>query len=44
MSKRDDVNYKYVAAWEWMGDPGEAKLHKEELAYESIKIAERNYK
>jgi succinate dehydrogenase / fumarate reductase flavoprotein subunit len=42
---RDDKNFKYVAAWEYNGmDANNSKLHKEELAYESIKIAERNYK
>ncbi len=42
---RDDQNFKYVAAWEYNGmDANNSKLHKEELAYESIKIAERNYK
>ena len=42
---RDDKNFKYVAAWEYNGmDANQSKLHKEELAYESIKIAERNYK
>ena len=42
---RDDKNFKYVAAWEYYGmDANNSKLHKEELAYESIKIAERNYK
>mgnify|MGYP001282957092 CR=1 FL=1 len=42
---RDDTNFKYVAAWEYNGmDASKSILHKEELAYESIKIAERNYK
>jgi len=43
-AKRDDVNYKYVAAWEWMGDPGEAKLHKEELEFKDIELKTRSYK
>jgi len=43
-AKRDDVNYKYVAAWEWMGDPGEAKLHKEELEFNDIELKTRSYK
>ena len=42
---RDDKNYKHVAAWEYQGmDVTKAILHKEELNYEFIKIAERNYK
>jgi succinate dehydrogenase / fumarate reductase flavoprotein subunit len=42
---RDDVNFKYVAAWEYKdSDARNSVLHKEELKYESIKIADRNYK
>ena len=42
---RDDVNYKYVAAWEYQGDDIKKEiLNKEPLNYEFIKIAERNYK
>lgn len=42
---RDDDNFKYAAAWEYVGgEATEAKLHKEELKYEFIKIAARNYK
>ena len=42
---RDDVNFKYVAAWEYVNnDARNSLLHKEELKYESIKIADRNYK
>jgi succinate dehydrogenase / fumarate reductase flavoprotein subunit len=40
---RDDANYAYVAAWEYKGDQG-FELHKEELVYENIKIAQRSYK
>lgn len=43
-AKRDDENYTYVSAWEFTGDPGEAKLHKEELVYENIKLVTRSYK
>jgi succinate dehydrogenase / fumarate reductase flavoprotein subunit len=41
---RDDENYKYVSAWEYMGDPKDAKLHKEELTYENIQVKTRSYK
>jgi succinate dehydrogenase / fumarate reductase, flavoprotein subunit len=41
---RDDENYKYVAAWEWTGNPSAPKLHKEELIYENIKVQQRSYK
>lgn len=40
---RNDEDYSYVAAWENKGD-GKFELHKEELAYENIKIAQRSYK
>jgi succinate dehydrogenase / fumarate reductase, flavoprotein subunit len=42
---RDDENFKYVAAWEYKGpDAKNSELHKEDLNYEFIKIAARNYK
>ncbi len=40
---RDDENYAYVAAWEYMGD-SKYELHKEDLKFENIKIAQRSYK
>jgi succinate dehydrogenase / fumarate reductase flavoprotein subunit len=40
---RDDENYKYVAAWEYLSD-GEFKLHKEPLVYEEIEVRQRVYK
>jgi succinate dehydrogenase / fumarate reductase flavoprotein subunit len=42
-AKRDDENFAYVSAWEYKGisDWG---LHKEDLVYENIKIAQRSYK
>ena len=41
---RDDEAYKYVAAWEWTGNPSAPKLNKEELVYENIKVQQRSYK
>src|SRR6218665_1935080 len=42
---RDDENFKFVGAWEYKGDNiSNEELHKEELNYEFIKIAARNYK
>jgi succinate dehydrogenase / fumarate reductase flavoprotein subunit len=42
---RDDENFKFVGAWEYKGmDITQSQLHKEELKYEYIKIAARNYK
>lgn len=43
-TKRDDENYSYVAAWEFKGLGEDPELHKEDLVYENIKIASRNYK
>lgn len=42
-AKRDDNNFAYVAAWEYKGESN-FELHKEELKYENIKIAQRSYK
>ena len=42
---RDDEHFKFVGAWEYTGDDiSKSVLHKEELNYEFIKIAARNYK
>jgi succinate dehydrogenase / fumarate reductase flavoprotein subunit len=41
---RDDKNFKYVAAWEYKGEPKDAVLHKEELKYENIELKTRSYK
>ena len=40
---RDDANYMYVAAWEFVGE-NKWNLHKENLVYDVIKPAQRNYK
>ena len=39
-----DEDFKYVAMWEYTGDPGKAVLHKEELKYEEIELQTRSYK
>lgn len=41
---RDDKNFRYVAAWEYKGEPKDAVLHKEELIYENIELKTRSYK
>ncbi len=43
-AKRDDENFAYVAAWEYQGDNKPAKLHKEELVFENVKLTQRSYK
>ncbi len=42
-AKRDDEGYMYVSAWEYQGESA-WELHREELNYENIKIAQRSYK
>lgn len=40
---RDDENFTFVSAWEYVKE-SDWELHKEELVYENIKIAQRSYK
>jgi len=40
---RDDENFMFVSAWEHIADE-KWELHKEELIYDNIKIAQRSYK
>ena len=41
---RDDVNFRYAAAWEYKGDPSDAVLHKEALEFNDIELKQRSYK
>jgi len=41
---RNDDEYCYVAAWEHFGTSSQAVLHREQLQFESIKLATRSYK
>ena len=41
---RDDANFTFVSAWEYKGEPSDAKLHKEVLNYENIELKTRSYK
>ena len=43
-AKRDDANFTYVAAWEYKGEPSDAVLHKESLAFNDIELKQRSYK
>ncbi|MEZ5015251.1 MAG: fumarate reductase/succinate dehydrogenase flavoprotein subunit [Chitinophagales bacterium] len=43
-AKRNDAEYAYVAAWEFKGVDAAPELHKEELVYETVKLATRSYK
>jgi succinate dehydrogenase / fumarate reductase flavoprotein subunit len=41
---RDDQNYCYVSAWEWHGQDRPHTLHKEQLTFDFVKLAQRSYK
>lgn len=41
---RDDENFAYVAAWQYMGEGQEEVLHKEPLVFENVKLTQRSYK
>jgi len=40
---RKDEEFSYVAAWEYQGD-SQARLHKETLKFENVKLTQRSYK
>jgi succinate dehydrogenase / fumarate reductase flavoprotein subunit len=41
---RDDVNYSYVAAWEFKGVGKRPQMHKESLEFEEVHPTQRSYK
>ena len=43
-AKRDDENFTYVAAWEFMGDGSKPKLNREPLVFETVHLSQRSYK
>ena len=43
-AKRDDENFRYVAAWEYKGDNVPEVLHQEALEFENVKLTQRSYK
>jgi len=43
-AQRDDINMKFVSAWEFKGDGTEPELNKEILEYEVVKVSQRSYK
>ena len=43
-TQRDDEKFMYVAAWEYKGKHQPEEMSREDLNYEHIKIAKRNYK
>lgn len=43
-AQRNDVDFSYVAAWEYDGASGAHHLHKEPLVFDNIQPSQRNYK
>ena len=41
---RDDVDFAFVSAWEYKGEPADAVLHKEQLEFNDIELKQRSYK
>lgn len=41
---RNDEDFSYVGAWEYTGENQEPKMHKEDLSFEYVKLAQRSYK
>jgi len=41
---RNDKKFAYVAAWEYMGERKPARLNKEPLKFEYVKLTQRSYK
>ena len=41
---RDDASFCHVSAWEYTGPQSAPKMHKEPLAFEFVKPAQRSYK
>ncbi|MEM1268892.1 MAG: fumarate reductase/succinate dehydrogenase flavoprotein subunit [Bacteroidota bacterium] len=41
---RDDERFAFAAAWEYQGEDQVAKMHKEELTFENVKLTQRSYK
>ena len=42
-AKRDDDNFRYVAAWEYQGEDNEPVLHKEQLEFKEVPLSTRSY-
>ncbi len=43
-AQRNDAEYAYVAAWEWMDTHTSPTVHKEELKFENVELKTRSYK
>ena len=43
-ARRNDVDYTYVAAWEYTGEDSTPRVHKEDLEFENVPLTQRSYK
>lgn len=43
-AKRNDDEFSYVAAWEYIGPEVPEMMHKEDLIFENVKLTQRSYK
>jgi succinate dehydrogenase / fumarate reductase flavoprotein subunit len=43
-AQRDDVNYSYVAAWDYRGPGNTPSVHKEPLEFNYVHPSQRSYK
>ena len=41
---RNDQDFAFTSAWEFVGEPSEAILHKEHLEFNDIELKQRSYK
>ena len=41
---RNDKDFAFTSAWEYVGEPSNAILHKEELEFNEIELKQRSYK
>jgi len=39
-----DKDFAFTSAWEYVGEPSDAILHKEELEFNEIELKQRSYK
>ena len=43
-ARRNDEDFAYVAAWEFLAVGADPVLHKEELVFENVHLTQRSYK
>jgi succinate dehydrogenase / fumarate reductase flavoprotein subunit len=41
---RNDTDFAFTSAWEYIGEPSDAILHKEHLEFNNIELKQRSYK